>query len=332
MLARSKWLFAVTAFVLMLPLARPAAADDLVGKFITARRAQFAGMPRLVVEVTSVANGRSVNLAVPNQDEKKAMFDPNPALLSIVKSLKPGDVVKATFAMQNNSAIVQTLVVYPLKPGEELPNAFVFGESYDKKEGKIDYQMIDAKRFDQAITFVIPNKKDASGELAPDPQMLADAGKFKSGDIVLIDAAPGRPHPTIKSIELYTAPVAGHFVKSEDHEVEAGQKTTAVELEADGKTITALVPGHLDGKKWVVDAKVLGEVKRLRPNSDVMFRLAEDNGKSWIRAIEMAPKQTAHGPPTASSSDPKPPADSTDTKPPSNTKPPQRVQQPKKAK
>ena len=172
------------------------------------------------------------------------------------------------------------------------------------------------KNLTKSITFVIPNKKDAtSGDLAPDPELLADAGKIKAGDVVLIDATNTHPHPTVKSIEVYTAPQPGHFVKSKEEDGEGGQKNTVAEIEADGKTINAIVPGHLDGKKWVPDTKVLGEVKRLTSNIDVMFRVTDDNGKTWLRGIEKAAKQTHAAPATKAPQASKPEKPAADAKP-----------------
>lgn len=269
MTMRFGWLAAVAAVLLLLPTSRLAHADDVIARFETANRVQY----RLVIGALAVMNGREIRLTVPNNDEKQSKFDPKSDLLSIVKGLKTGDVVKATYALQNNMAMLSALAVYPLKPGEDLPNGFIFNESYDKKEGKFDYQMVDVKKFDQVVTMAIPNKKDpTSGDMAPDPDLLAAAGKLKPGDVVLIDSVPSTTHRQIKSIELYTEPQPGYFVKSKEEKNENGQTETSVEIEADGKTITAFVPGHLDGKKWVADTKVLGEVKHLRPKSDVTFR------------------------------------------------------------
>ena len=94
-------------------------------------------------------NGRSMNLAVPNVHDDKPNFEPKPEIATVVKALKAGDFIKVTYAMDKNTAMLQTVAAYPLKAGEELPNGFVFNETYEKKEGKIDYQMVDAKKFDQ---------------------------------------------------------------------------------------------------------------------------------------------------------------------------------------
>ncbi len=282
----------VTSLILASSLIRAADADDIYAKFVTDGRVQN----RLVIAATAVLNGRGIRLSVPNKDDTKPTYEPKPELLAIIDKLKAGDVFKATYDLKNNTALVSAITPYAMKPGEELPNGFVFNESYDKREGKLDYQMVDVKKFDQVITLVIPNRKDpTSGNMAPDPELLADAATFKPGDVVLIDATKSGTHPQIKSIELYTEPVAGTFIKSSTEKDNSGKEETTVEIEgADGKTITAVVPGRMDGKKWVPDLKVEGEVKRLHPNLDVMYRATEDNGKTVLRFIQKAAKQTKH--------------------------------------
>lgn len=291
MMMRSRCSMVLAAILLALPALRAADADDVIARFEGDGRVQY----HLVVGATAVIKGMGIRLTIPNSDEKQSKYDPQKALLDIVTPLKRGDYIKVTYAMQNNVAMVSALALYPMKPGEDLLNGFIFNESYDKKEGKFDYQMVDVKKFDQLYTMVIPNKKDpTSGDMAPDPDLLAAASKLKPGDVVLIDSVAGQTHRQIKSIELYTEPVPGYFLKSKEEKSENGQTETSVEIEADGKTITAFVPGHLDGKKWVADLKVLGEVKHLRPKSDVMFRASDDNGKTVLHAIAMSPKQAKH--------------------------------------
>jgi hypothetical protein len=69
-----------------------------------------------------------------------------------------------------------------------------------------------------------------------------------------------------------------------------GQKAPAVELERDGKSVTAVVAGKLQGKRWVPDPKVLAAAKKLKPDAEVVFRARDDDGKLWLKEIEPAPK------------------------------------------
>src|ERR1700683_5141125 len=105
--------------------------------------------------------------------------------------------------------MMKSIAAYPMQPGMELPNAYLFKEMYDHTEQTETKTLVDLKRFDDVVTFSLPTKKNSSGAMAPDPELVAALGKLKEGQIVLAEATPGSPNPVLRSIEPYNTPQTG---------------------------------------------------------------------------------------------------------------------------
>jgi hypothetical protein len=269
-----------------------ASADrvTVVGKLVGAESMNYRDRPRIVVTIQTL-DGKRLQIGVPNADEDKYTVDPLLVLLDQIKALSPGDMAKVVYdSYDDKTGMLDEISPYAMQPGMELPNAFVFHESRDQTENQRSFTVVAMKRFEQDYTFMVAGTQDAAGNVTPDPDLMAGIGKLKDGQLVLIDAVQGQPYPILRSIEPYTAPQTGTLKAVKIGELN-GNKTTEADIEVDGKTVTTFVPGHLDDKRWIVDSKILAEVRRLRLNTAVQFRVAsDDNGNAVLREIEHAPE------------------------------------------
>jgi hypothetical protein len=277
----SLFLFASQAFADTTVVARLDGAGNL----------QMGGKPRLVVAVDTIA-GKHLQIGVENKKEDIAKADPKSELLDQIKSVAPGDIIKLTYAVDDKDKWLKLVRIepYPMQPGMELPNAYIFHEMYDHTDEQKTHTLVDVKRFDDLLTFAIPVKKDASGAMVADPDLVATIGKIKDGQVVLIDSSGGSPHPMIHGIEVYNAPRTGTIKEIKPADLN-GNKTTEADIEVDGSTVTVLVPGKMvDGKHWVVDSKILGLLHHFKAGATVTFRTVDDGGTTLLRDIKAAPK------------------------------------------
>jgi hypothetical protein len=136
----------------------------------------------------------------------------------------------------------------------------------------------------------VPKSKGREGQPDPAASIEDVASKLQFDDVVEAEVKDARPVPIILSLDRYTPPQTGKFVKLSEEEVAEGQKGSAVEIEQGTKTVKALVPGKLQNKRWVQDGKVLAAVKKLKPDAEIVYRTKEDDGKVWLKEIEPAPK------------------------------------------
>ncbi len=232
--------------------------------------------------VKAVSDGKVQNVVV--IEEKGGSIG------KILADAKPGDYLTLSLQKQFNHVYVTSLVPYGLRPGENLPNIYVFVETSASTEGKTETTAVKVYKLGKFATLAIPSVRDKdSGKLVADPEMIRETGQFSKGDSVEV-ALRGGSAPAIKTINAYAAPRAAVFAKLTDADVEGG-KTPAIEVAIDGADTTILVPGKKDSKgKWISDAALASAVKRFKKDDNVTVRFFGDEGKNWLKEISKASK------------------------------------------
>ena len=250
----------------------------------------YQGKLVMVLAVEPVGGGRQMELVVKNRDMNKKEYDP---VLDTdnVNALQKGEAIKIGLDETRPRPMVDYLRKYDLKPGEENPRTYVFENYFDKGEGKNAYTAVVLSKFDEMTTVAVPQKKSKDGPAEPDAAIMGLVSELKTGEVVEAEVRGGGAVPVLVSLDRYTPPQTGKFLKLlQDEEVADGQKGAAVEIEQGDKTVKALVPGKLQGKKWVSDGKVLGAARKLKPDAEVVYRTRQDGEKVWLKEIEPAPK------------------------------------------
>ena len=310
--SRALWLPAlIGAFLLGGVLPRAAAQEKkkttLVVRYVGHTddgKSRYQGKQVMVLAFEPLTGGRPVELVVPNRDmgARGDKFDPVPQVADVVRGLKRGDVMKIELDDTKPRPFVTSARPYKLKPGESEPNAYVFENTFRKEEGRSTYTAVVLSRFDEHTTFAVQQKRDKDGDMASDADIIALLQKLKTGEVVEAEISGGVGRtPILTSLERYAPPQTGKFVKVSEQEVE-GQKAPAVELEREGKPVTAVVAGKMQGKRWVPDAKVLAAAKKLKPDAEVVFRARDDDGKLWLKEIEPAPRPAEEAAPSRTAS------------------------------
>ena len=261
----------------------------VVGRYLAHKeKFNYQGKKVLLLGIEPVAGGKPMELIVANHDMNKP--DYNPVVnTDHVNALSKGDTIKVTLDDSKPRPFVRYIDKYNLRPGEEEPGTFVFENTFPKTEGKITYTAVVLSKFDEFKTLAVQQKKDKEGYSGPDDAVMDVVNSLKTGDVVEADVREGRT-PVLVAIEKYTPLQTGKFLKVSDSDVD-GQKAPAVELEVEGKPVTAVVQGELKNKRWVSDTKVLGVAKKLKPETEVVYRAREADGKVWLKEIKPAPQQ-----------------------------------------
>ena len=300
MASRALWLRAIVGAVVfggMVPAAaqeKPKKITSMVVRYVGHQddgKFRYLGRPVMVLAVESIDGGRPVELIVPNRgwdDPKNSKYDPIPQVADNVQNLKRGEVIKIEVehpAQAQGRPLVREAKRYTLKPGEGEPNTYVFKSNFRKEEGRSNFMAVVLSRFDEQTTVAVQQRRDKEGDMVSDPAILELLGKLKTGELVEAEVKDGGRTPVLTALERYAPPRSGKFVKLSEAEVD-GQKAPAVELTADGKPLSATVAGKMQGRRWTPDPKVLAVVKKLKPDSEVVFRAREEDGKLWLKEIE----------------------------------------------
>ena len=301
MASRASWLRAVVGAVVLGGIVSPAAAQEkpkkitsMVVRYVAHQddgKFRYLGKPVMVLAVEPIDGGRPVELIVPNTgwgDMKNDKYDPIPQVAQNVRNMKRGDVIKIEVEQPTHAQgrpLVKEAKRYTLKPGEGEPNTYVFKSNFRKEEGRSNFMAVVLSRFDEQTTVAVQQRRDKEGDMVSDPAILDLLGKLKAGELVEAEIKEGGRTPVLMGLERYAPPRNGKFVKLTEAEIE-GQKAPAVELTAEGKAVNAVVAGKLQGKRWTPDPKVLAAAKKLKQDTDVVFRAREDGGRLWLKEIE----------------------------------------------
>jgi hypothetical protein len=194
-------------------------------------------------------------------------------------------VIKVEIDESKQKPFITYAKPYKLKPGEADLNTYEFQNSFRKEEGRSTYTAVVLSRYDEPLTVAVQQKKDKEGDMVSDPAILGLVQSLKTGELVEAEIKEGGRTPLLTSLERYAPQQKGKFLKLTEADVE-GQKAPAVELEREGKPVTAIVQGKLQGKRWTPDSKVLAAVKKLKPDAEVFFRARPDQEKLWLKEIE----------------------------------------------
>lgn len=215
--------------------------------------------------------------------------DPDPDIQTTVDKLTKGDVVKMNLAAWNGVMAIDYIKKIEVKPAEENPHGFIFQEYYNEQGS--GNPIVRVTKYGESYELTIQNVRDDKGTVQPDPDLMDAVQKFKTGEAVYIQASPGRV-PVISEIFPFTEPKQGKVTKVSQVETEGG-KTSQVDIETDdGKSVTALVPGKVNNKRFVADSILMNQVHSLKPGTEVKYTARDANGKTYLVEIARAPKTT----------------------------------------
>jgi hypothetical protein len=281
------------AFVLSLSFPILAKADapkgDQIARFVGTYKGTGWGMPALIMEVQMPPDSLQVTKNIVPNENPMGAFDPSHVVMKYLTDAKPGDLFTIGTATDEGQTSVRKIGRYDAKPGEDKPNSFIFQES----GGDADHPTVSLSRFGQVGVLAVATKKDDSGKMAPDPDVIAAIATFKEGDVVIARLKPGRV-PTLGSIELYTPPLTGEFVKMTSSTID-GQPHPAIEIKTDSGTDTVLLPGTANkAGKWTVDPQLFAAVHHMRAKSPIEYRTTQSGDQTVLKDIALA-KVTSTG-------------------------------------
>lgn len=256
---------------------------DQLMRFVEAKEGALYNKKRTFALFAPLNGGRQVTAVIGGKDPR----DPDPDIQTTVDKLQKGDVVKMTLAPWNGMMAIDYIKKIDVKPAEETPHGFVFQESYTDPNNSAE-TLIRVTKFGESYELRIQDVRDEKGKAQTDPALADTVSKLKGGEPVYVVAA-GRP-PIVSMIFPYKDPQTGKVTKVSQVEVDGG-KTSAMDIETnDGKSVTALVPGKMNGKRFVPDSMLMNQTHSLKPGTEVQFTARDDNGKTYLVEIARAPK------------------------------------------
>lgn len=277
--------------------------DPVVIRLQSAQKGKHMGQEVMLVAGTEVLSGRNRTFAVENeasQDKNKSpKYEPKARAKEGIDKVKPGEFLKVEpKAGRDQIPWIDRAEPYLPKPHEEDPGTFVLFDAFKETQGTTEVFKITLMKFGAYVDCYAPMIKDGKAS-APDPavvkaaeEIMARAGDPKKKELVEATVSQGKGTMFVTRIAPFQAPKTAKFGKLLESDVD-GNKGQAVEMEHEGKTVTIPLPGKLAGKKWVTDADLLADARKLKAGAAVVFKTRDEGEKSYLRQLDPAPKESA---------------------------------------
>jgi hypothetical protein len=242
----------------------------------------------------------AVENEAPQDKNKLPKYDPRAGVKEGVDKVKPGEYLKVEpKAGRDPIPWIDKAEPYTPKEHEEEPGAYVLYDAYKETVGKTEMFVVKLVKFGANLECYAQMVKDGKDSV-PDPDVVKVAeeimnrssGDAKKREVVEATVSQSRGQVVVTRIDASRPPKPGKFTKLAEADVD-GNKGQAVELDQDGKAVTLPLPGKMVGAKWVTDADLLADAKKLKPGAAVVFKTRDVGDKSYLRYLEPAPKETA---------------------------------------
>ena len=240
--------------------------------------------PFLTVQATPVTGGKAMTLIIPNEGQSYREYSPNPAIVDLLKTLKPGDPIEVTHAKYKSNNMVRQLRAYKARPGETEPSAVVYESMEQKTVDGRSVVVVTVSKFGQQAQMLLADGKDDDGKMVPDPAMTQRLGILEAGKVILVEARKVGGKLTLVSFSSYIEPVAGEFVRLDVDKSTPEQ--AAVVVKADGQEKAIPMPTIQRGEKRVPDPRLLAKAKALTVGQKVVCRLSDETGAVVLSDIE----------------------------------------------
>jgi hypothetical protein len=262
------------------------APGEEIGRFVGTVKGSVKGTPALMLEVHLPPDSTQITkIRVPNQTPT-GTYDPNRVVVQELQGVQPGDLLIIKTETFKGAAAVANIGHYAAKPGEDEPGSYLFVAANTDGE----HPTVTLSRFGQIGVVPVATTKDQMGKNVPDPAVLDALKSFNKDDVVIAKLTPGRV-PMLASIEIYTPPLKGEFVKITSTTV-AGQPHPAIEIEtATGTNATILLPGTTSAfGKFTPDPQLYSAVRRLHANAQIEYRTTQiqSGGQPVLKDINPA--------------------------------------------
>jgi len=275
---------AIWGLTLLALCAATFAEQDKVLQFTSATRRQIKGRDHVVV-LANLPHGRVTRLVVANSDPA-GPFAPVADQAQLISTLKPGDLIQASWDTAGAVNTISAIARYTPKPGELTPNGYIFVKSQSKDQSS--NLTVVLNKLGDITNANVPAEKAADGDVHRDPLIDATLAALHEGDPVWVDLSPGSP-PMLLAILSYTDPSAGTLAKIDTTEMEGNQAPT-VEIDASNVGVSAVIPGKLVNGKWIPNTRLLAAVHRCKVGSTVYYRVQQDATTTWLRDIQPQPQ------------------------------------------
>lgn len=278
-----RWM--IFALILLATAEAAAAGEGKVYKFVSARKLSSNGRDHLIVIVQPPSGGQSIRLVVPNQERDR--YSPKKEDADLVNGMQPGQFLQATTTKVDGVLTVDSIASWSPRPGEDTPHGYIYMTSgaSDKSPGDLQVSLM---KYGEPVVALVGKEPGADGQAASDPVVVAELKLVQGGDVVWADLLPGKT-PIVAAIVPWSEAQHGKLMRVGPADVD-GERGFAAEIATESKPVTAWIPLIWQNGRRVADPRLLAEARAIGNGTEVLFRVRDDGGKTWLLEIQRPPK------------------------------------------
>jgi hypothetical protein len=259
-----------------------------VFRFVGTRQSSAWGRNVMKIDVTLPFGGSKEDFVVPNRDPLSKKYDPPPAVLAVVKELKPGDYILLMPIRFHGVTGTRFVTPYELAPGEDEPNVFVFDTSVPGLVRGLDHLAVKLAKLGSKQVVYVPHVKDAKGKMSLDARLVEAIGEFAEGDSVEVAVRKVGSKVMLTQMLPYAEWQAGTFVKYVRDKEDRAKVSVTLKQDEQEKTFDLLT--ERVGGQLIAHRQLAKDVMRWREGQYVKFKTAEQGGKTLLTRIVSAKK------------------------------------------
>jgi hypothetical protein len=264
-----------------------AVAKPKTYKFKATKKGSLGGAQVMTLVVEDPFGGHSETLFVQNNSADSKEYDPLTNVADAVKDLKPGTLIDVTTDKLKGRSVVTAVSKTELKPGEELPDSYVFVESKEeeaKNKGGMGAVTVTLSKYGREVTVGVPMVRSGN-DYKPDPKVDYVINRAQAGTVVEAKFKKENGRMVISEVHEYRKPERGMFKEMKETEFGDVKAAGFVIKADDGTDITFTLPGRestKNGQRYSIpDPQALALVQRLKPDTPVEVRY-HTAGRAWV--------------------------------------------------
>ncbi len=241
---------------------KPPEVVEHIARFVSVSRLKPGQRGSLQITFLPIRSRRTITAIAPLADTKDPKSGPPKEMLELFKKLKKGDFIRTSTITNRNTTMLKGIARYPLKPGEDKPNCFIFVISEERKYRGKNRLFVILTKFEQTAELPVVNKK-GGGPQEPDPVIAETLSNLLDGDVVVVHTKKIKGVRVITSLHKYVPPLACQFVSLIEEKVD-GKRLAFIEFKTEDQTRKLRIGPAAKSRSKRPNPKFLAAIKKMK--------------------------------------------------------------------
>jgi hypothetical protein len=277
-------------------VAAGAKTETLTVQYVGHRTGRAWGRTVMLLIVSPPKGKQTAALVVPNKDPMSHRLNPDPKVVKLVKTLKPGDLIEVRYQMSQGQKVLRQ--IRALKAKAEEPAYFTVVKVGSREVAGQEHLYVLVDKGGKQAELLVPNARGPDGKWVPEEKLARQARTFSHGDKVDVRVKNAAGKLYLQGIYPHASPVIATFVKREMKDIDGERHLCVIVKDEDGrKTLTVPNAGKDAKGKAIPDRELSAAAGRFRFGHTVAYKLYTEGDKTYLRELLPAKPKPKQPPP-----------------------------------